>query len=118
LVDGHGVSHPYGLGIASHIGVLIKKPTIGCAKSRLYGEERGDVLVDEGRIIGAVVKCGRPLYVSVGNMITLEDSVALVKKFCEGNMPLPTALAHRYANIAKRSGHGEFDKWGEADCLQ
>jgi Endonuclease V (EC 3.1.21.-) len=120
MVDGQGVAHPYGLGIAAHLGVVLGAPTIGVAKSRLFGEIVGDRLVDprNGKVIGAVVKCRRPLYVSIGNRVTLDDAVRAVRTLCaDGGMPLPIQLAHNKANELKRSvAAASFDKWGEAGC--
>ncbi|MDY6893151.1 MAG: endonuclease V, partial [Chloroflexota bacterium] len=77
LVDGQGIAHPRRLGLASHLGVLWDKPTIGCAKSRLCGthkalpEDQGAYteLTDNGEVIGAVLRTRRsvkPLYISIG----------------------------------------------------
>ena len=86
IVDGQGLAHPRRLGLASHLGILWNKPTIGCAKSRLCGEhlpidtERGSFnpLVDKDELIGAVLrtkKNTKPLYVSTGHLISLETTI-------------------------------------------
>ncbi|MEZ0247942.1 MAG: endonuclease V [Thermoproteus sp.] len=119
MVDGQGVAHPYRLGIAAHLGVVLGVPTIGVAKSKLYGEIVGDKLVDphDGKVIGAVVSCKKPLYVSIGNLATLEDAISIVKMLCTGSrMPLPILLAHNKANEIKQRQLAGFDKWGEAPC--
>ncbi|MGC9118090.1 MAG: endonuclease V [Thermoproteus sp.] len=120
MVDGQGIAHPYGLGIAAHLGVVLGVPTIGVAKSRLFGDVVGDRLVDprNGKVIGAVVRCRKPLYVSIGNRITLDDAVKVVKELCaDSSMPLPILLAHNKANeLKRRAVTTAFDKWGEASC--
>ncbi|MEM2937363.1 MAG: endonuclease V [Candidatus Bathyarchaeia archaeon] len=107
LVDGHGFAHPYRCGFASHLGIVLRKPTVGVAKSRLIGEledfKGGDFayLKHEGEIIGAVIKTMRgrkPVYVSVGNMVSLETAIKIVKH-CTlyGNIPEPIRKAHQTA---------------------
>lgn len=89
LFDGQGIAHPRGLGIASHIGVLLDLPTIGCAKSRLIGEFREpgtkkgtwSFLRYNRKIAGAVMRTKdnvRPLFVSPGNRIDLRGSLDIV----------------------------------------
>jgi len=89
IVDGQGIAHPLGLGIASHIGVLLDIPTIGCAKSRLVGEytEPGpgkgqwSPLIYKDKEVGAVLRTRdnvRPVFVSPGHLIDLRSSVAIV----------------------------------------
>ncbi len=108
LIDGHGVAHPYRLGIAAHFGVVMGLPTIGVAKSLLYGEVKESFIIDpsNGEVIGGVVKCGRhEVYVSVGNMITLNDALALISKLClRDRMPEPILHAHTMANRVKHTG--------------
>lgn len=108
LIDGHGVAHPYRLGIAAHFGVVMRIPTIGVAKSLLYGEVRDSLIIDpvNGDVIGSVVKCGRHhVYVSVGNMVTLNDATRLVSQLCvRDRMPEPILHAHNMANRVKLSG--------------
>jgi deoxyribonuclease V len=89
IVDGQGIAHPLGCGIASHIGVLLDLPTIGCAKSRLIGEysepgpEKGQwsPLIYEKEEVGAVLRTRgnvRPVFVSPGHLVDLCSSVAIV----------------------------------------
>jgi len=91
LFDGQGIAHPQGLGIASHIGVVLELPTIGCAKSKLVGEydepgiPRGvwNPLRSGDKTIGAVIRTRknvRPVFVSAGHMIDLKTSVTIVLK--------------------------------------
>ena len=113
ILDGHGIAHPRRLGIASHIGLLVDLPTIGCAKSRLCGSykepasERGSyvLLVDQGKIIGAVVRTRsrvKPVFVSIGHRLDLSTSIAYVLNCCRDyRLPETTRWAHRLAGGAK-----------------
>jgi deoxyribonuclease V len=106
LVDGQGIAHPRRFGLASHVGLLLDLPTIGCAKSILcgehqsLGEEAGSQaeLLDKGELIGAALrtKSGvKPIYVSVGHNINLVSALEWVMKCCRGyRLPEPTRLAH------------------------
>jgi len=118
LVDGHGIAHPRRCGIASHLGLLLDIPTIGCAKSLLcgthglLGEEpgsRADV-VEGGEVVGAAVRTRanvRPVYVSIGHKVDLSSAVKWVMKCCTGfRLPQPARLAHMAA-----SGH--FPEYAE-----
>ncbi len=111
LVDGQGIAHPHRLGIASHLGLCLSVPTIGCAKSRLIGEytEPGPTagsqadLTDSGEVIGAVLRTRtgvKPVYVSIGNNIDLSSAIGLVLACCRGyRLPEPARLAHLAAGI-------------------
>jgi deoxyribonuclease V len=122
LVDGQGVAHPRKIGIASHLGVLLDIPTIGCAKSRLIGEykepgpKKGDwsPLVEDGGTVGAVVrtKAGvKPVFVSPGHMVDLAGSIALVLETADRfRIPEPLRRADaRSRMLKKRSGRGPED---------
>ena len=109
LIDGHGRAHPYRLGIASHFGVCLHVPTIGVAKSLLYGRVdrvEGPILdVSTDEVIGWVIQCApsKPTYVSIGYGISLRSAVSLVKKLCIGSqMPIPILHSHNMANELKR----------------
>jgi deoxyribonuclease V len=115
LVDGHGVSHPRGLGIASHLGVLLDTPTIGVAKSILVGkperalpEEPGSSvpLVWKGRGLGMMLRTKKrcsPLIVSAGHRITLNTAVSIVLQCLKGyRLPEPTRQAHLAANACRK----------------
>lgn len=109
LVDGHGIAHPRRMGIASHLGLLLDLPSIGCAKSRLVGQhpmpgaEVGSYtqLLDGDEVIGAVLRTGAgtsPIYVSIGHKIDLETAIRWVMRCCRGyRQPEPTRLAHQAA---------------------
>jgi len=106
LFDGQGVAHPRRMGLASHLGLFLDTPAIGCAKSRLcgshaiLGSEVGSYaeLVDGDEVIGAALrtKAGvKPVYVSIGHKISLESAIHWVMRCCCGyRLPEPTRLAH------------------------
>lgn len=106
FVDGQGMAHPRHFGIACHLGLLLDIPTIGCAKSHLYGcyEEPGQGcgafswLKDEDKTIGAVLRTkagSSPLFVSVGHKINLDEAVRWTVSCCDGHrLPKPARLAH------------------------
>jgi deoxyribonuclease V len=106
FVDGQGIAHPRRLGIASHLGLWLDRPTIGCAKSRLCGEHvevgleagRQAQLIDQGEVIGTVLRTragSRPLYISTGHEISLEESVRWTLTCLRGHrLPEPSRLAH------------------------
>jgi len=108
LVDGQGIAHPRGLGIASHLGVIVGKPTIGVAKSRLFGNfemlpepERGSfVYLKNGKsTIGAVLRTRdnvKPVFVSPGTLIDVDSAVEWVLKLGAGyRLPEPTRIADK-----------------------
>ena len=111
--DGQGIAHPRGLGIASHLGVLLHKPTIGCAKSRLVGEfdpvgqDRGDYvyLRYQNRVIGAVVRTRsrvKPIFISPGYGVMLRDCIRFVLETCPTyRIPEPTRQAHLLVNSVR-----------------
>jgi deoxyribonuclease V len=115
-VDGQGIAPPRRFGLASHLGVLLDRPTIGCAKSRYIGEhdmpheEAGSYvdLIDDGQLshlpgelIGAVLRTRtnvKPIYVSIGHQIDLPTAIDLTWNCCTGyRLPEPTRLAHQAA---------------------
>lgn len=110
LADGQGIAHPYRCGFASHLGLAIGKPTVGVAKSRLVGEPKmiaGRVfLVQKGQIIGEVVTTRegvKPVYVSVGHLISLETAVEIVKRCVRNSkIPEPILQAHKIASEERR----------------
>ena len=109
LCDGQGYAHPRRLGLASHLGVLLDRPSVGCAKSRLVGrhgevgEERGAwaPLLDGAEVVGAALRTRRgvkPVYVSPGHRLDLESAIALVLACTRGRrLPEPTRRAHTLA---------------------
>ncbi len=111
LFDGQGISHPRRFGLACHIGVLLNKPTIGCAKSRLVGEfkmpgkRRGSCspLIYNGEMVGYVLRTQdnvAPLFVSPGQGIDFATAKEIVLKTAT-NYRLPEPL--RYAHIISKS---------------
>ena len=98
LVDAHGLAHPRRFGLACFVGIALDRPTIGVAKSLLYGQVEGNQVVDkEGRQIAEVVplpESRKTIYVSVGHKISLKDSVRIVKYCLSKRGPIPISLAH------------------------
>lgn len=109
LVDGQGIAHPRRIGIASHLGLFLDIPAIGCAKSLLCGShetpgaEPGSYseIIDRGETIGAALRTKasvKPVYVSIGHKIDLPTAIYWVMKCCRGyRLPEPTRLAHQLA---------------------
>jgi deoxyribonuclease V len=114
IFDAQGLAHPRRMGLASHLGLFLEVPSVGCAKSRLVGrheevgEEKGSGadLVDRGEVVGKVVRTRdrvSPVYVSVGNGIDLGSAVELVLACCtKYRLPEPTRQAHNAANRLRR----------------
>jgi deoxyribonuclease V len=114
--DGQGYAHPRRMGLASHLGVWLDRPTIGCAKSILIGEheplkqDKGSwaELVDKsaGDRIGAAVRTRagvRPVYVSQGNRVSLETAIRLTLEVSDGyRIPRSTREADHFASEIKR----------------
>ena len=110
IVDGQGIAHPRRFGLASHLGLILDKPTIGCAKSRLCGQyeepesEQGSYtyLMDKGEVIGAVVRTRenvQVVYISIGHRISLDSARTLTLACCRGyRLPETTRYAHNAAS--------------------
>ena len=112
ILDAQGIAHPRGIGLASHIGLLLDKPSIGCAKTRLIGDynEVGEEvgcyshLTVKDKVVGAVLRTRKnvkPVFISPGHKIDLDTSIALVLKCCRGyRLPEPVREAH---NLVKKT---------------
>ncbi len=114
ILDGQGIAHPRGLGLASHVGLFLGLPTIGCAKSLLVGRH-GEVprvkgamvpLVFQEREVGRVVRTRdgvKPVFVSPGHLIDLDTAAFIVLSCCPRyRLPEPTRHAHRLVNRIRR----------------
>jgi deoxyribonuclease V len=110
IADGQGIAHPRRFGIASHLGLILDKPTIGCAKSRLWGKhsvpqgEAGSVtyLHDREEIIGAAVRTRsnvKEVFISIGHRISLDSAINLTLACCRNyRLPETTRYAHHAAS--------------------
>jgi len=114
LVDGHGAAHPRGIGIASHLGLHLDIPTVGCAKSSLAGQwelpgpRKGECswIFLNGMRVGAVLRTRdrvRPVFVSPGHRIGLQGALKVVLSCLGGRrIPEPLREAHLLVEKAKR----------------
>ncbi|MEM4528863.1 MAG: endonuclease V [Desulfurococcaceae archaeon] len=109
MVDGHGLSHPRAFGIASHLGLVLNKPSIGVAKKYLYGEivKIGDrrFIKTRGKIVGEIINHeNTELYLSIGFGIKLEDAVEIARKLLKPGIKLPVPIheADKYSKQIKR----------------
>lgn len=106
FVDGQGITHPRRFGLASHLGILVDIPTIGCAKSLLCGmhepveEQQGSYqyVIDNNEIIGVALKTkikSKPVIISIGHKVDLPNSIKWTLNSCKGyRLPEPCRLAH------------------------
>jgi len=120
LVDGQGIAHPRGLGIASHFGVELSVPTIGCAKNLLYGvfetppkvELASSPLLDKlGREIGSVI-CPKEggsqlIFVSPGHLVSVESATMIVKKLFRYSLPEPIRVTDILLREERRRMRGQ-----------
>jgi deoxyribonuclease V len=116
MLDGQGIAHPRRMGIACHIGLWLGVPTVGCAKSRLYGryEEPGpetgstSPLLSGNQVIGQVVRTKArvsPVFVSPGHCVDMDGAVRVVLAGVRGyRLPEPTRRAHLFVNDERRKG--------------
>ncbi|MFN7065041.1 MAG: endonuclease V [Aquificaceae bacterium] len=113
FIDGQGIAHPRGCGIATHFGVETNSASVGVAKSRLFGyyrelgEKRGSYsyLTYKGKVVGAAVRTRDkvdPIYVSIGHLISLSTSIELVLKTSIHRIPEPIRLAHNLLQRVKK----------------
>jgi deoxyribonuclease V len=118
LFDGQGLAHKRRMGIATHMGIVLNKPTIGCAKSRLIGifDEPGEEvgcyspLLDGKETVGVVLRTRKrvkPIFVSPGNQISLTTCITIVLACVDGyRIPKPTREADRYVAFIKKESAG------------
>jgi deoxyribonuclease V len=114
MIGAQGLAHPRRAGLASHLGIILKQPTLGVAKSRLCGDaevppdERGayTLLKDRGETIGAVVRTRpgvEPVYVSIGHKISLEVAIRITLETTQKyRLPEPIRAAHQLATDAMK----------------
>jgi len=110
MFDGQGIAHPRGLGLASHLGLFLDRPTIGCAKSRLVGDyrepglEKGarEPLRYHDRLVGVVLRTKRgvrPVFISPGHRISIARAAVIAGECCRGyRLPEPVRQAHLAVN--------------------
>ena len=115
LFDGQGIAHPAGMGIATHIGVMLNIPSIGCAKSRLVGDYTGPgnrkggkaELKYHNKIIGTVLRTRdnvKPLFISPGNLIDMRDALEVVLKcVVKYRIPEPIRRADHLSKELKKA---------------
>ena len=115
IIDGQGIAHPRGLGIASHIGVVLNVVTIGCAKNKLYGNYNDPdnkkfsfnyLFNEKNSPIGLVVRTRehiKPVFISPGNNIDLDSCLNIIRQCTiKYRLPEPIRFAHYYAEIFKK----------------
>lgn len=125
VVDGQGIAHPRGFGLASHLGLLMDVPAIGCAKTCLVGHYRhpgtsagcSEPLIYKDQEVGRVVRTRtniRPVFVSPGYRINSMLAVQLILAYCRGRrLPEPTRLAHLRVNAIRRQSEMQLEEKGE-----
>ncbi len=114
VLDGHGIAHPRRLGIASHFGLWVNRPTIGCAKKILTGMHGSlppeppaqAAIYDNQEAIGVALRTKynvKPVYVSPGHLMDIESAVRLVSHcVTKYRLPEPTRMAHNLVNQLRR----------------
>ncbi len=110
MFDGQGIAHPRQMGLATHLGIILDRPSIGCAKSWLFGsyemplETQGSwsELSDKGNLIGAVLRTRdhvNPLFISPGYKITLDEAIEWVlRTTTRYRIPEPIRQSHIAVN--------------------
>lgn len=114
IMDGHGLAHPRRMGIATHFGIEVDHPTVGCAKNILVGEhdelgsQKGETakLLHNGEKVGMALRSRtdvNPIYISPGHQCSFEDTKTVVmKSLTKYKQPRTTRLAHHWANKLRK----------------
>jgi len=125
LVDGAGIAHPRGIGLAAHLGVIFNLPAIGCAKSRLSGEYSepanrsgaASALTSNNAIIGAVLRTKnntKPIFISPGHRMDVASALAIMQKF-RGKYRIPEPL--RIVDLVSKSLRKHPELVGESQAF-
>ena len=113
IYDGQGIGHPRGIGLASHMGLWVDLPSIGCTKTPLLDDfiyprsSKGsfELIRREGKEVGAVLRTKenvKPLFVSIGHRIDLMTSIQLILETCQGyRTPEPLRRAHQLSRFIR-----------------
>lgn len=114
LMDGHGIAHPRRMGIASHFGLWVNRPTIGCAKRLLVGMHgtlgtaagSSTVIYDRHETLGVALRTRdriKPVYISPGNLINSDDALRITQHcVAKHRLPEPTRQAHLLVNRLRK----------------
>ncbi|MEE9200714.1 MAG: deoxyribonuclease V [Candidatus Brocadiales bacterium] len=118
LFDAQGIAHPRGLGLASHMGLILDRPSIGCAKTLLVGEHRpvGDkvgassYILHKKRRIGAALRTRsgvKPVFISPGHKTDIASSIRIILKSCSRyRLPEPIRRAHNLVTLLRMRAEG------------
>ena len=112
IFDGQGIAHPGGLGLASHMGIVLRKPSIGAAKSRLVGKykepgvKKGNYsfLFHKGKKVGVVLRTRqntKPMFISPGHKTDIKSSMEIILKLSKFRICEPTRQAHMLCSKVK-----------------
>lgn len=110
VVDGNGIAHPRKLGIASHLGVILNIPTIGCAKKPFYPSplpslEKGAFSYmrnEKNEVVGVSLRTKEnvmPVYISPGHLVNLDFSIKIIMASCRYRIPEPIRIAHHISKL-------------------
>jgi len=123
VFDGQGLAHPRGMGIATHMGLVFDKPTIGCAKSLLFGRyqepdaEKGawaELRDSQGQVVGAALRSKlktSPIFVSIGHRVDLPTAIRILLDCTRGvRIPEPTRLADHFVTQLRRGDGRRGDR--------
>ena len=110
LVNGHGISHER-LGLASHFSLSTNVPTIGVAESLIFGEVKNGEIIVKGKKVGKVIHLkegSNPLYVSPGNLISIDTAAEIVRKLIQPGhkLPEPMRKAKKYVDEVRKELFG------------
>jgi len=123
MLDGEGICHPDGGGLAMFVGVELAKPVIGVTSHVFAGEQKDESVIIDGKVAARIVRTrqySNPLFVSPGNMITVETAAKLVLDTVRlpHKLPEPLHIAHRIADKqaqAEREGKNEDGSEGRSE---
>lgn len=115
FIDGQGISHPRGCGIATHFGIITEAVTIGVAKKKLLGECNSDLpekrgsfcyLIHNKKIVGAALRTKdkiKPIFISIGHKISLKTAIKLALETSIYRIPEPLRIAHNFLQKIRKA---------------